>query len=478
MPSEARRQALGRGAEGRCARFGARILGSITGEYFSLRLPVTAERIVYPRDIFGDSGRGGVEFGRVALRFGRRTPQTFNVGPYTFSAREMVDPSDYLDFTDEEYRKMQNSPDAMKLERQAKLKPIIGHGGEDDEGPWAYMGGYWTDRHARGAGAERPRAPARCCMHSQEISSDMEMSFQVRLSDAASVAEVELYAGADPGLRVQLSPPGKHESPRRSRPGVAMSAQCQSRRSVARNHAACRWLKTRRETGSRAASAKRRSGAGDGDRIYLKIAKGAADFDDVEFVVQRNTTDKSVLYAFNQPEPDWWREPAEKWIDHGGIACVMASSWVSLVAPDSHATMWNKRTFTNDTLVAFNVEENTEWRGWDKHPSHIHWPYENIEATLANEKDPTVCYTLTVNAEGHSATVLFRNGKEVARVRQDPLVSAALHRLAHAVSAARQPHLSDQARRSAARNRQRKRGAHVHRSAARWMSRKWESANA
>ena len=350
---------------------------------------------------------------RIALRFGRRTPQTFNVGPYTFSSFELDDPSDYLDFTEEEFRAMQQSPQAAKLQRQAKVKPVIGHGGEDDEGPWAFMGGYWNIDIQEGC--LKGRGTGALLRHSQEISSDMEAHFKVRLPNSTSAAEIELYSGADPGLRVQLAP--KSTKSAALTPGVAMALD------VA---ADSQWHEvTLRVEGSKLSAKLDRAPLqettfqrGDGDRIYLKVLRGAADFDDVEFVVQRNT-DKSVLYAFNQPEPDWWRDPAEKWIDHGGIACVLASSWVSLVAPTSRATMWNKRTFSTSTLVAFNVEENTDWRGWDRHPSHIHYPFENIETTLANEKDPAVCYTLTVNAERHSATLLFRNGKEVARVRQD-----------------------------------------------------------
>ncbi len=349
----------------------------------------------------------------VALRFGRRIPRTYNVGPYTFSSHEMEDPSDYLDFTEEEYKKMAAAPDAMKLARQAKIKPIIGHGGEDDEGPWGYMGGYWNIDTREGC--LKGRGPGARLRHAQEISSDMEMRFKVRLADAASIAEIELYAGTDAALRVQLAP--QTEKPALLPTGVAMCLDVKADE---------QWHEvTLRVEGSklsakldRAALRETAFARGDGDRIYLKIMKGAADFDDVEFVVQR-ATDKSVLYAFNQPEPDWWREPAEKWIDHGGIACVLASSWISLVAPDSRATMWNKRVFSPNALVAFNVEENTDWHGWDKHPSHIHFPFENIETTLANEKNPAVCYTLTVNAEQHSATLLFRNGIEVARVRQD-----------------------------------------------------------
>ena len=375
------------------------------------RLPPSAEGSCTHATFSANNLETGLR--KVALRFGRRIPQTYNVGPYTFSSHEMEDPSDYLDFTEEEYKKMAAAPDAMKLARQAKIKPIIGHGGEDDEGPWAYMGGYWNIDTREGC--LKGRGPGARLRHAQEISSDMEMRFKVRLADAASIAEIELYAGADAALRVQLAP--QAEKPAMLPAGVAMCLDVKADE---------QWHEvTLRVEGSKLSAKLDRAplretafARGDGDRIYLKIMKGAADFDDVEFVVQR-ATDKSVLYAFNQPEPDWWREPAEKWIDHGGIACVLASSWISLVAPDSRATMWNKRVFSPNALVAFNVEENTDWHGWDKHPSHIHFPFENIETTLANEKDPAVCYTLTVNAEQHSATLLFRNGIEVARVRQD-----------------------------------------------------------
>ncbi|MEI6234265.1 MAG: hypothetical protein WCT04_14530 [Planctomycetota bacterium] len=360
-------------------------------------------------------GKDGSGLTNVALRFGRHTPSTFNVGPYTFATREMDDPSDYLDFTDDEYRAMQKSPEAAKLQRQAKVKPVIGHGGEDDEGPWAYMGGYWTIDVNEGVLKGRASGNGAILRHAQEISSDVEARFKVRLATAASSAEIELYAGADPGLRVLLAPQTTPPAP--LTPGVALALNVPA---DAKWHEITLRIDVSKLTAKidRAPLQEATFKRGVGDRIYLRVPKGAADFDDVEFIAQR-ATEKSVLYAFNQPEPDWWREPADKWIDHGGIACVLASSWISLVSPTGQATMWNKRTFSSDALVAFNVEENTDWRGWDKHPSHIHFPFENIETTLANEKDPSVYYTLTVNAERHSATILYRNGKEVARVRQD-----------------------------------------------------------
>ncbi len=353
-------------------------------------------------------------FRRVALRFGRRIPETFNVGPYTFASRAMEDPSDYLDFTEEEYRKMAASPEAMKLQRQAKVKSVIGYGGEEETSPWTLLSGNWNIDTREGC--LKGRGMGARLWHAQELASDMEMRFKVRLADASSIAEVELYSGADPGLRVLFAQPAKPPVP--LPPGVvAMRLDVNADK---------QWHEiTLRIDGSKLAAKCDRAPLretefkrGDGDRAYLKIANGAADFDDVEFIAQRST-DRSALYAFNQPEPDWWREPAENWIDHGGIACVLASSWISLVAPTSEGKIWNKRSFKPDVLVAFNVEENSEWYGWDRYPTHTHFPFDNIETTLANEANPAVCYTLAVNAERHASTILFRNGKEVARVRQD-----------------------------------------------------------
>jgi len=392
----------------------------LDNKFRTFRLPPLADGSCTHASFTAENPASG--FRRVALRFGRRTPLVVNVGPYTFAESEMEDPSDYLDFTEEEYKAMARSPEAAKLKRHAKFKPVIGHGGGDEESSWVYMGGNWSVNEREGCLSGRG-ANARL-RHAQEISSDMEMRFKVRLSDPKALGEIELYSGAEPGIRVQFS----HKPPEKIAAGVALHL------SVAADN---QWHEvTLRVDGPKITAKLDRQALqetpivrGDGDRIYLKLVQGAADFDDVEFIAQR-ITGKSVLYAFNQPECDWWRAPADNWIDHGGIACVLASSWISLVAPGSDGMLWNKRKFSTNALVAFNVEENSEWYGWDRYPNHTHFPFDNIEAVLANETDRTVNYRLIVNAERHTATVLYRNGMEVARVRQDrafPMIFVGSH---------------------------------------------------
>ena len=124
-----------------------------------------------------------------------------------------------------------------------------------------------------------------------------------------------------------------------------------------------------------------------------------------------------IFYAFDRRETDWWRT-GEGWIDHGGVTCVLASSWITLAAPEGRGMLWNKRTFEPDVMVSFNVEENTEWFGWEKPVSHVHYPFDNIVVSLSPEQNAERGYRLELNSARRSATVLYRNGEEVARTVQ------------------------------------------------------------
>jgi hypothetical protein len=79
---------------------------------------------------------------------------------------------------------------------------------------------------------------------------------------------------------------------------------------------------------------------GDGGRIFLKVPRGRADFDAIEITTPRYTT-AGCLYTFHEQEPDWWREG--QWVDHAGNACVLASSWISLLAQTGAGMLWHKR---------------------------------------------------------------------------------------------------------------------------------------
>ncbi|MFO7899383.1 MAG: hypothetical protein R6V58_10035 [Planctomycetota bacterium] len=156
---------------------------------------------------------------------------------------------------------------------------------------------------------------------------------------------------------------------------------------------------------------------GDHGGVLLRVPAGRALFDDIEFLVPRSQPD-GAFYGFDRREADWWRSGGT-WMDHGGMACVLASHWISLIAPDGRGTLWNKRRFGPDALVAFNIEENSKWFGWSEHPTHVHYPFDNICVHLGTAADETSGYRLEVNARDRTATVLYRNGKEVASVDQD-----------------------------------------------------------
>jgi hypothetical protein len=81
--------------------------------------------------------------------------------------------------------------------------------------------------------------------------------------------------------------------------------------------------------------------------------------------------------------------------------------------------LWNKRTFAGDLLLSTNIEENSEWMGWEQDPSHIHHPYDNIVLCLGKGQDTGSGYRLEVNSRDRTATVLYRADKEVASVPQD-----------------------------------------------------------
>jgi hypothetical protein len=132
------------------------------------------------------------------------------------------------------------------------------------------------------------------------------------------------------------------------------------------------------------------------------------------------------MYDFHQREGDWFREGP--WMDHGGISCVLTSHWVSLLAAKGRGVLWNKRAWGPDVQVGSDIEENADWYGWRKDPTHAHYPFDNICMLLATDAwSPTAGsgpgwdrgYRLEVNSQNRKATVLYRNGKEVARVVQD-----------------------------------------------------------
>lgn len=353
------------------------------------------------------AGGEEVRIKRAAVRFGEPLRDTYTVGPYDFNQSYLVDPSDYLDFTPEEEKEMRESKDAGKFLRRPRNMPVVGsRGGEHS--PWYSEGGRWYPSRgvlsARGPGKLR---------HARDFVGDVELRAKVRLVDAQSAAALQLYAGGkDNGgarLRIENGKPGENEGDGLLR---AEAGQWHEVRLGVRGSTA-----TAQFDGGAARSWKIERGEAGG--VYLEAGAGSVEFDDVAFVLPRAGPESS-FFTFERRETDWWRTGQDaEWIDHGGIACVMASSWISLVAPKGDGMLWFKRPFADDLIVGLELEENSEWYGWYNHPSHTHFPYNNIRVALTPGGGIDKGYRLELNAENFKRTVLYRDGKEVAQVPQD-----------------------------------------------------------
>jgi len=342
-----------------------------------------------------------VRIRRVALRGRVASPDVVRIGPYTFERSRIADPSDYLDFTPEEYAAIARSPEADKLLRQPKFMAVVG----GSKSPWVRRGGAWVVRGGCLAG-EGPGAEVR---HWRDVISDLELRMKIRRPQPGSTAEVELYGGPEAGVRVRLGGTGAgpagavHLDLPEDRDWHTLALQCTGQR-----------LRVKVDGGVWRTFPARR---GDGGQVRLKVPAGRVEFDDILLIIPRRTA-HGRLYAFDRREADWWRVGGE-WVDHAGITCALASNWVALQAPEGQGWLLRKDTVASDLHVGFDVEENTHWYGWHSHPSHVHRPFHNICVVLAGAPDPAGGYRLEVNADRGARTVLYRNGKPVATRRQD-----------------------------------------------------------
>ena len=363
-----------------------------------------------PATVAAIQADGDVHLRRVAVRYGTQTPDNYFIGPYHFANNELEDPSDYLDFTPEEYKAMAASPEAQKLRRVAKIKTLIGREG-GDESPWVYEGGNWRLQEGVLVG----QGPGARLRHAQEICGDMDMRLRVLLRGADSNSAVEIYGGPEAPLRFELCAAKGPADPANKSGAIPIQVPGDAQWHELLVRVRGDQIQVGVDNAAKTTVVKNR---GDGGRIRLSVNAGIVEFNDIEFSMPR-VSEGGFYYPFNRPEPDWWRDAKDggQWMDHGGIACVLASSWVSLVAPTGSGVMCNKRTFGPNVMVAFDVEENSEWFGWDKYPNHLHYPYDNIEVML-NANGGAEAYRLVLNTDSRSATVLYRGGKEIARVAQ------------------------------------------------------------
>ncbi len=330
----------------------------------------------------------------------------FPIGPYHFTKTRIEHPSEYLDFTDEEYREMRQSPDAQKLRRSRRFVPVVGR--SHDMSPWTIRGGTWKIQNGVLTGA----GPDARLLHAQEIASDtLTMTLRVRLDQPGSVVAIEPQSVPDTGPTVRVF---NGDAP----PGADGTIDLEPMKDTD-------WHAVHLRLGPDGVTARMDDGKpkklaaadGRGQTAVIRVTAGAASFDDIEFTVPR-CTDRSFLYVFDRRETDWWRVGGA-WVDHGGIACILTSSWISLVAPEGRGYLWNKRDFQPDIMVAFNIMENSEWFGRQANPDHVHHPPDNVCVALSYGEDPDKGYRLEVNSQGRKKTVLYRDGEPVAEVLQD-----------------------------------------------------------
>ena len=327
----------------------------------------------------------------------------FRTGFYHFTQPTMPDPSDYLDFTDEDMAAIRKDPDMFR--RKAKFMTIVGRGVNN---PWQVEQGSWQVA----GGVLRGHGFGARIRHWQEVNGDVELSLRFRLHRPGGALGVQLYAGPGPGVGVTVDTSARRGEPQQ--PNVlALGVPDDNAWRRLRIRARDGRLSARVDDAPAEQIAFARP---EGGRIHLEVLRNAAEFDDVE-IAQPRRSGNEFLYACDRPEADWWRE-GEGWTDHGGISCMMASSWIALVAPQTGGVLWNKRASGADVLVAFDVEEYTEWRGWDKRPNHTHFPYDNICVYLSKDGSGKDGYRLELNSQDRTATVLYREGKPVARVSQ------------------------------------------------------------
>lgn len=345
---------------------------------------------------------GGTRLKRVAVCFDRPEESVARLGPYTFDRAQVEDPSDYLDFTAEEEAEIARSPDKEKLRRRAKTVPILGSE-QSERSFWYRRAGSWklADGALTGDGAGSE------AVHALEVNGDLELRLKIKKLSGDAAAEVVLYAAPGAGTRIALGGADADAEMRVALPeGEAWHELSLSARDAT--------LRVRLDGGATQSAPLKRDGGGE---VALRISSGRMAFDDIELRRPRAAA-RSCAYDFQRRETDWWREGGP-WLDHGGISCVLASSWISLLTPESTGRMWHKRAFEPDMLIACSAEEHTEWFGWDRHPSHVHHAFNDLELLLAPDFDAAKGYRLVVSAENHQATVLYRAGREVARVAQD-----------------------------------------------------------
>ncbi|NQZ66998.1 MAG: hypothetical protein HRT89_02905 [Lentisphaeria bacterium] len=336
-----------------------------------------------------------VQIPQILLRYRQKHSDIYSIGPYHFTKSHLLDSSDYLDFTAEEYAEMKESTDTDKTRRKARMRPVLG---EENKAAWTVKNREWQ----RSGGSLVNTKDFATITHNQEINGPFKLSMRVKLAEKSKLIVLLNIIGL------------KNRK-------ITMAADLVADFAIAADDSwhdvfienglnSCRVLLDGKEV------FKKDMPSTLGSRIKMIAHSGTVALDDIEFIIERHGPEHH-FYGFDKRESDWLYTGKADWLDHGGIACAFASSWVSLDASKEPGLLWNKRKFTGDTLlVATNIEENGEWFGWAK--GHTHHAYENIQVSLSPEHDVNKGYRLELCTEDRTKTTLYRNGKSVHEIKQ------------------------------------------------------------
>jgi hypothetical protein len=344
---------------------------------------------------------GETRYEKVAVRFRTDEPiREVVFGPYHFTERAIEDPSDYLDFTAEEYEAMKKSGEWDKLKRSPKFRPLVDD--NPDEAVWIVRGGWARVRNGvlqcdrRGALLEHFRGFAGKYRVSMRVRLAKDSAVTLRPYGLAAEHGLRLVGGGETGIGVAGVAPGEWQA-------VEMEVSPVSAKILVPSGGGAQSL-PKATTGN-----------------LLLAMVGSCEIDDLSIRANAGQGGDG-LYEFSSRETSWWRD-GDGWVDHGGISCTLASSWVTLAnESDEWSTSWLKGTVGADLAVGTYLQEYSEWYGWHSRPTHIHEPYDNVALCLAGKMDVDSGYRLEVNQRvdrRRRRTVLYRNGEEVASVNQD-----------------------------------------------------------
>jgi hypothetical protein len=329
---------------------------------------------------------------RFADSANRSTP--YRVGPFDFSSKSIANANEYYDFTPDEVKTMLEEDRSLN-ERSPLMQPVIASKGASKKGVWERLRGSWTLL----GGAMIGRGKDAWIRYHRGFVGDLSFYTKVRLAEGSRAAIVlradDAGKGAEYAFSTDELEPGEwHE--------LFVDLRNNEMR-VRVGQGETRVIPTPvTPTG----------------QVWLKLESGTVSIDDLEFALERRW-DGGFRYAFDRQETDWWSN-GKYWLHHAGIACVYASSWITLQNPDSEPSlMWNKRSFADDLQVGMDIEEFSKWYGWRKKPNHEHMPWDHLGICLSPTDDPADGYQLVLNADNRKRTILYRKGEIVASVPQN-----------------------------------------------------------